>query len=881
MVMVRRCLYYTLIPILLLFGVGCFLAVDSSFAASLNKPGESVSGHETPATDSSGDPVTGKGIVEPPGKTLMLKGRIVDVNRQPVEGAFISLSHSPFDGVRSLHDGTFLLKDIPSGPSVSLDVFKEGYFPLTQSIDPSTLLQRDPEVFSLIPLPVGAALPLESQGTSPTKEAVQIEADSLSYDRATDVYHARGQVVISYTDGILRAASADLYHKQNEALVEGQVVMTSKDGDVIEGDRARLSIDKQTGVIEAGRVFIARTHFYVRGDRIEKRGEATYFIANAEATTCDGPAPDWRLTGKSLDVTIDGYGTLKDGRLYAKTVPFIYSPYLFFPVKTTRQSGFLLPQRMAYSRERLGMDVSVPFFWAISKDSDATLHQRFMSERGFQEGVEYRYALNKHSLGTLYGDFLNDRKKITETVGNINRNWQTEQKRWSLYLNHESRFDPTFYVRADISKVSDSFYFRDFSSYNYFQANYVRTNTEPFKKIMFVGDESLNYLDSTVRLSKTWQNYNLTTLVKSTQDLTVATNDATLQKYPEVTLSGIKQPLLGTPLQYELSGVYDYFYRGDGQKGHLLDAYPALSLPFAFRDYFQITPFAGIRSLTWKREDNVTDGLSKQDHLETYATGATVSGEMQRIFQVGGKSMEKLRHAIRPEVTYFYSSSGGRPENLPNFVTTATQQNTPNTTLSQLLSMQSGTATAAMASDQNAVIYSLTNTLTARMKVKEGGKRYQEFLRFKVAQFYDLKEAGKEVVPANTNRRPLSDVNMEMDVTPVPYLTISARNRYNIYDTAWTQENYDLSVRDGRGDTASVTYRYTQNSIKETNLVLKAVITKSLDLNFRMKRDHFNERDIEKLYGFTYRSQCWTFGFDYGDSSTDKVFAFRFSIYGL
>ena len=97
----------------------------------------------------------------------------------------------------------------------------------------------------------------------------------------------------------------------------------------------------------------------------------------------------------------------------------------------------------------------------------------------------------------------------------------------------------------------------------------------------------------------------------------------------------------------------------------------------------------------------------------------------------------------------------------------------------------------------------------------------------------------------------------------------------------WTQENYDLTVRSTRGDTASVTYRYTQNSLKETNLILKAVVSKKLDLNFRIKRDLFNDRDIEKIYGFTYKHQCWTFGFDYGDSSYDKVFAFRFALQGL
>ena len=876
----RRFFYHTLLTVLFLFGSGCIFTVGISSAAGA-KPEETAPLKESAMMDRLNASSEQTSREKNPEKTMTLKGRITDTKGRPIEGAIISLSDSPFDSIFSFPDGTFLLQNVPAGSRISLTIFMEGYFPLTRSIHPAELKQSEAEVFILSSLPVGTVAADSPKSPELAKDAVQIEADTLSYERDKDVYHARGQVVMTYTGGVMMAESADLYHKKNEALAEGQVVMVSKDGDVLEGDKVTLAIDKQTGVIEAGRVFIAKTHFYLRGDRIEKRGEATYYIANATATTCDGTSPDWRLTGKELNVTVDGYGAMTNSRMYAKNVPLFYSPYLLFPVKTTRQSGFLLPERMAYSRNRLGMDFSQPFFWAISEDTDATFHQRFMSERGFQEGAEFRYAKSQNSFGTLYGDFLYDQKKITETVGNLSRDWQTEQKRWSLYMNHETRFDSSSYVRADIAKVSDSFYFKDFSSHNYFLANYTRDTTQRYKKISFLGDESLNYLDSTVRVNKAWQNYNLTTLVKSTQDLTAANNDATLQKYPEITLSGMKQSLFGTPVQYELSGIYDYFYRGEGQKGHLLDAFPALSMSLPFRDYLLVTPFAGVRSVTWKRDDVLNDGLTKNSHLENYAAGATMTGEMQRIFQVNGRSVEKIRHAIRPELTYVYASVG-QQEVLPNFVSTATHQNTVNSTLSQLINMQTSAATTpAMAGDQHAIMYGVTNTLTARMKELVGGKRYWEVLRFKVLQSYDLKESNRENLPADTNRRPFSDIKMELDIAPFQNLTISARNRYSVNNTTWSQENYDLTVRNNRGDTASVTYRYTQNSIKETNLILKAVMSKSLDLNFRMKRDHFNERDIERLYGFTYKRQCWTFGFDYGDSSTDRVFAFRFALSGL
>ncbi len=204
--------------------------------------------------------------------------------------------------------------------------------------------------------------------------------------------------------------------------------------------------------------------------------------------------PDWRLAASEIDVTIDGYGSMKHGRFLARDIPLFYVPYLFFPAKTTRQSGFLFPF-FSYSSDKNGLDVELPFFWAISESADATFYQRYMEKRGFKEGVEFRYFLSPASFGTFYADFINDRKQVTETVGSMSRDWQEDQKRWSFYLNHETTFASGFNLRSDIRRVSDPWYFRDFSSYNYYLNNYSQTGEKPFQRISFLGDESLGSLE--------------------------------------------------------------------------------------------------------------------------------------------------------------------------------------------------------------------------------------------------------------------------------------------------------------------------------------------------------------------------------------------------
>jgi len=710
-----------------------------------------------------------------------------------------------------------------------------------------------------------------------SKGPVTLEADSVAYDKEKDTYHAKGNVLISFSGGVLMAESVILNKATNDAIAEGYVMLIS-DGDILEGDKVEFNIESKTGVAYQGKMFFVANHFYIKGARIEKTGEASYRFKNATATTCDGDSPDWRLTGKEIDVTVDGYGTMKHAKFLASDIPVFYTPYMLFPAKTTRQSGFLFPH-VGYSADKLGWDFELPYYWAISEDADATFYQRYMDKRGFKEGVEFRYFLSKDTFGTFYGDFMNDTARITETgetTGGIGRDWQSDHKRWSYYLNHETAFDPTFTLRTDVRKVSDSFYFKDFSSRNYYLDNYSTIETNRFKKVPFYGDESLGYLNSTVRMVKNWQLYNLMALVSYTDDFSKASNDATLQKYPEITLKGIKRPIFGSPINFEFDTAYDYYYRNEGQKGHLFDLQPILTLPLRWHDFLQFTPQIGVKSTSWNRDDNVDTGQSKKGARELYNVGATATTEIHRIFDVGGKDVDKIRHGIMPELTYSYTPNVSQTD-LPDYVT--------------------------VIPEQNSLTYSLTNTLLAKLNEKDGGKSYLEFLRFKLAQTYDFKEARRGDVDPPKDRRPFSDVHMELDVKPLKYFSFMARNTYSVNSGEWLQTSYDLNISDWRGDSATVGYRNTKNIVtmvnpatlttpfasfqysqaagEEIDLSLKAVVTNSVDLIYVLRKNQIDDIILERTYGIKYRKQCWSIEVYYSESENDKTFMVGVSLVGL
>jgi len=123
----------------------------------------------------------------------------------------------------------------------------------------------------------------------------------------------------------------------------------------------------------------------------------------------------------------------------------------------------------------------------------------------------------------------------------MSRDWQEDRNRWSYYLNHETTFASGFSIRSDIRRVSDRWYFRDFSPFNYYLDHHSQSPEERFRRVSFLGDESLGSLNSTVRLTKNWSMYNLTALASYSEAMwkdSLILDDFIAQNYAPVAKFG-------------------------------------------------------------------------------------------------------------------------------------------------------------------------------------------------------------------------------------------------------------------------------------------------------------------------------------------------------
>ncbi|HWR92350.1 MAG TPA: putative LPS assembly protein LptD, partial [Desulfobacterales bacterium] len=361
-------------------------------------------------------------------------------------------------------------------------------------------------LFVLAVLPARAAdAPASGARVLPLDPAMPwlLEADLIRYDQATGTYIAEGDATISKQG---RSITADVlrYSAQTAmAYAEGNVVVRSGT-DVLTGSYLEFDLESEKGYLDDGTIFIQENNYHFQGNRIQKVGPDLYRLDRGTVTTCDGERPDWKLSGRDIQVHEDGSGTAWNALGYVLDVPVAYFPFVSFPARNRRQTGLLFPE-IGYS-ERKGASFNQPFYWAIDDASDATFYAHYMSRRGLKPGLEYRYYLNRDAKGALMFDFLHD-EQIDDGGNNSSNNWghddsggvflRPNRDRYWFRMSHSNPLPAGFRGLLDLDIVSDQDYLRDFKKgYMGF------TDTDLFFK-KFMG-RTLDEFDDPVRVNRLW-----------------------------------------------------------------------------------------------------------------------------------------------------------------------------------------------------------------------------------------------------------------------------------------------------------------------------------------------------------------------------------------
>ena len=536
-----------------------------------------------------------------------------------------------------------------------------------------------------------------------------INADELEYDHHKQEYTARGHVHITKGNRKLSADFACFNQKKMMIILEGQVIMTAGE-DIINGERLELNLKTETGTIYNGGLFIADSHFHIKARTIQKVDQNRYSAVQASLTACDGPKPAWRITARKLDLTIEGYGFVHHAVFKIKEIPLFYTPFLFFPIKTKRQTGFLIP-RLGYSN-RHGSQIDLPFFWAINSWSDATLHQHYMHKCGHKLGLEWRYTFDTYSKAALQFDYLEDRY------------W------FRMKLDQDLPFN--FKTSLDLDYLSDQDFLREFkegysgyeASKEYFDKHFIRELDD------YNDPAKLNRLN----LMRFGSAYSLNAEIRYYDDAAKrrwAEEDQTLHKLPEVRFNSTRQRIFNNPWLYTtLDTEYTNFYRKDGPDAHRYDLYTRFYLPVKMGPLV-LEPSAGLRETVWHNKTPQSKTLNR----ESYDLKLDLDTSFFRIWNL----KNALKHTIRPQLVYTYIPDRSQ-EKYPFF--DSNDRILPENQISMLL----------------------LNTWITR-KSKKSKKHYHQVCRFLVEQKYRFHHNIPALAPlyAEIETSPLTNLSLESD----------------------------------------------------------------------------------------------------------------------
>jgi hypothetical protein len=279
-------------------------------------------------------------------------------------------------------------------------------------------------------------------------ESVYFSADEYETDLDTRDTRAKGHVDVRYQGRRIRSKRMTLQMETGKAVALDDVIYEGE-GITLKGTRGDVDMKAGTGAFTDAVLNYDAT-LSIEGRRLEYLGKDRYRLENGKLSFCQDCPQAWSVSGSWIEVEIEGYAEVHHALFQIKDRPVVYFPVLYFPVKTKRQTGFLFPQ-IGYSSD-LGTQLSLPYFWAIDKNADATFEYRYMLKGGHRAGSELRWLFSDRS-------FIQGRASYNRNMGALE---DVPNDRYGFSIDQRQQLGPSWVQRYQGELASDSLYTASF-----------------------------------------------------------------------------------------------------------------------------------------------------------------------------------------------------------------------------------------------------------------------------------------------------------------------------------------------------------------------------------------------------------------------------------
>ncbi len=628
---------------------------------------------------------------------------------------------------------------------------------------------------------------IEASGKVEARKAGQnFSADRLRYD------HSQQQVE---ADGNIRLEQANL---------------------IITGSTLKLKLDDNTGLLTDPHYRILPTEgrrFAARGDAssLELLGKNQFTAKDATYTTCAAGNDDWLLKVSDLDIDQDRQvGTARNVLLKFKDMPLLYTPWADFPINDARKSGFLAPT-IGFS-DKSGLDLTLPYYFNLAPNYDATLYPRFLARRGLQLGGEFRYL-----MPSLHGE---------ATLEYLHNDQVEERTRWLIALNHSQAFSPQLSGQFNYERVSDDDYFRDLSN-----------------RIDITSRSTLSQ-DGLLSYDGGWWQANLRAQqLQILQDPDQPAIRSLYNRLPQFTLTAHRE--LGRRFRASLESEYVHFRHSTDpdpltqvEGGHRFTVYPTLSLPYSASAFF-ITPKIGYHYTRYSLDQPLA-GMPEEQSRGLPIASLDSRFVLERDFSFRGNA---YLQTLEPRAYYVYAPYRDQ-SNIPIFDTAPLDFS-----FAQIF-----TENRFVGGDRVNDANQFTIALASRFIEENSGLERLKLMFGQRYYFSSQRVTMPGELPRDSNS---TDLLAALSGQITRAVRVDAGWQYDT-DLGKTIKNaFWTSYHPAPGKAASVGYRFLDGSVEQLDMGLQWPITRNL---YGLLRINYSLRDntlVEGLAGLEYNGGCW------------------------
>ncbi len=277
-----------------------------------------------------------------------------------------------------------------------------------------------------------------------------IRADRIDYDHPTDIVKSKGNVRVN------------------------------SNGNLYNGPELEIKLDTFEGFFLNPDYRFLQNNGYGSADRVNFIDDKRLIAYNVSYTTCqrdDAPGwtPGWIINATRIKFDKEAdVGEASGGVLRFMGVPILAAPTFTFPLSSKRKSGLLPP---TFGIDNVdGTSVTVPYYFDIAPNRDATFSPSFMSKRGVDLAGEFRY-LERDYKGELSASlmpidqlrkrtrwsfsYLHDGTYNSDAISRINQQFTDQYFRNDTDGSLVNPFGGLGYS-LNLNRVSDNNYWRDF-----------------------------------------------------------------------------------------------------------------------------------------------------------------------------------------------------------------------------------------------------------------------------------------------------------------------------------------------------------------------------------------------------------------------------------